>query len=473
MTNRTALSLALGATLASMIGCQHEDVQRINAQSFYTAKQLKPDTSDVNPLADVPRPKPVYGDIRPEPRVHDPLATTAPVDPPTASVTAKADARANGSENAEDQTISPAVRHVVREPEKALSEGYPPVAPTSPTSGEYMTIGGVVSEVNGTPIYANRVIRALETVLAAKAKELDPPQYAAAARALIQNQIGEFEQAELEFAAADRTLDENDKNLASQLTVMWTTQQITRAGGSREVAKKMYAADGKDFEEESKAYYRVTMRRIYYQRKIFPRLQVSADEMRHFYLKNVDNLFTEHGEAQFRLIKIDPRAVTGGRPAALDRARMLHDQALHGEDFGTLAERYNNDARLARNKGDVGVIQYGAFRLAKVEEAVWKLQPGQVSDIVEEADGSLYLAKMESRKNGKTLPFEDEKVQRQITLNLQETQMRDMRAKIRDNLLKNAVIRNDPEMMNSAIEMALQKYPAWSGRAEASTVTAP
>ena len=50
-------------------------------------------------------------------------------------------------------------------------------------------MGGVVAEVNGTPIYANRIIGAISTALAANAAELDPQRYRAAALDLIRKQI--------------------------------------------------------------------------------------------------------------------------------------------------------------------------------------------------------------------------------------------------------------------------------------------
>src|SRR4051812_21033403 len=46
-------------------------------------------------------------------------------------------------------------------------------ATTGPSSGQYLEVGGVVMDVNGTPIYANKVLRLLDPVFAAAASQYD------------------------------------------------------------------------------------------------------------------------------------------------------------------------------------------------------------------------------------------------------------------------------------------------------------
>src|SRR5581483_10109564 len=103
------------------------------------------------------------------------------------------------------------------------------------STGEYITIGGVVAEVNGTPIYANKILKALDTALATKAKELDAKQFEHVASDLINKQVQEYVRAELEYAAADRNLQSDDKTLADNLTMQWRQKRITECGGSVEV----------------------------------------------------------------------------------------------------------------------------------------------------------------------------------------------------------------------------------------------
>jgi len=353
--------------------------------------------------------------------------------------------------------ISPEVNSVIQRPELSQRDGAVTSRPTGITTGQYMTIGGVVSEVNGTPIFANKVLKALEPLLAARAKELDYKQYQQVAEQLILKQIKEFERAELEYAAADRILDSDDKHLSDALTVQWRSRQITDGGGSLELIKKKYVADGKNFDDEVKEQYRMFLTRIYYEKKVIPRIQISVSDMRDYYQKNLETQFTEHGEATFRLIKIDPREI-GGKDKAIARAKDLFDRANAGQDFSELAGSFNREPLLQKAKGLVGPIQRGAYKLEKVETAIWKLQPAQVSDIIDETDGCYYIAKLETLKKGRILAFEDQALQKSIRDNLRADQLRVLREQVQQNLLKNAVVRDDPQMMNSALEMALQRY---------------
>src|SRR5688572_6346828 len=107
----------------------------------------------------------------------------------------------------------------------------PAVAATGPTtigvsSGQYLHMGGLVMEVNGTAIYANKVIKMAEPVLAARAKELDQRQFRLFAMKEIGEQIAELRDLQLVYAAAERHLDQKDKDLADRLTMHWRQTQI-------------------------------------------------------------------------------------------------------------------------------------------------------------------------------------------------------------------------------------------------------
>ena len=84
---------------------------------------------------------------------------------------------------------------------------------TGPALGEYMTLGAVVVTVNGNPIYANKVISDIAPVLAVKARELEPDDFQRVAQDEVQKQLQVLVRTELEFAAAQRNLDDHDRKL--------------------------------------------------------------------------------------------------------------------------------------------------------------------------------------------------------------------------------------------------------------------
>src|SRR5512133_1419076 len=78
------------------------------------------------------------------------------------------------------------------------------VQQTGASLGGFKTLGGVVSEVNGNPIYANKVLRQLTPELAARAPEMDEQQFRALATQEINKRIEDLVKSELVFGAADR-----------------------------------------------------------------------------------------------------------------------------------------------------------------------------------------------------------------------------------------------------------------------------
>src|SRR5688500_17607503 len=166
-----------------------------------------------------------------------------------------------------------------------------PVAPaTAPavSLGTYMTIGTVVAEANGQPIYADKILSRVDPELSAKARleDMNEAKFRVIAAGLLKEQIdGEIVE-ELEFAAADRAATEEEKQMASGATTNWRQKEIIKAGGSVAVARQQYADQGKDFDEEVRQQYRRFMVMIHYQKRVFPLVSISADDIRHYYNQN-------------------------------------------------------------------------------------------------------------------------------------------------------------------------------------------
>jgi parvulin-like peptidyl-prolyl isomerase len=333
-------------------------------------------------------------------------------------------------------------------------------------AGVALTIGSVVCEVNGSPIYADKVLNSLEKVFAAEARRRNERAFRQFAKAEIEKQVTLFVEAELAFAAAKKNLDAREQSLAEAYTMAWRARQITQAGGSIEQARARAAAEGLSFDELVKDQHRLHMVQVYYTKRLMPRAQVRADEMRRYYNQNVSALFTEHGQAQFRVIKIDA-AKTGGAEPARAKIADLRARALRGEDFAELARTVNDDPHLMRQAGDVGLVQRGAFAVEPLEQAVWQLaEPGQVTDVVQVGD-AFYIARLEQRKPGRVRPFEDPAVQAQIEKALKGEMLASLRTREREMLMRDAIVYPYPPLYDVVLEMAMQKYPAWAASADA------
>lgn len=346
--------------------------------------------------------------------------------------------------------------------------GAPGSGPTTRvwTEGSYLELGAVVVNVNGTPIYANKVLSAVQGALAAEARNLDEERFRMAAEDEIHRRVDTLVRSELEFAIAQRSLSKEDKDIADRLTQKWREDQINQAGGSVEVAKQRARAEGTDFDELVQENYRVQMRRVYFQKKEFPKIQITANDMRQYYDKNESKLFSEPDTARFRLIKISSDQV-GSVELADQEIHEIRDKVTHGKaDFAELAGSMNSDSMLLKNKGDVGMgqpVERGSFAIEEVEQAVWKLKPGEVTQVIRVGD-DFYLARLDEKHLGKVRPFEDEAVQNEIRRTLEGQQFEQLREERVQELMRNAIIYPDPPFYTPVIEMAMEKYPEWAGK---------
>lgn len=357
--------------------------------------------------------------------------------------------------------MSPEARQLVASPRSTTA----PVDASRPSlpplgAGQAVAIGKVVCEVNGAPVFSRKVLQPIEAALAADARGNDPETFRKLASKTIRDQVDFLIRTELEVAAAKKNLTSQELQIADQATMVWRAKQITDAGGSLELAKQRAIAQGTTFEELIEDEYRANIVRLHYQKRLLPRVQVTADEMRRYYDRYKDEKFTSRAQARFRLIKVDIKKI-GDRATARAKAEELLARARGGEDFDTLAREYNDDPRYRANGGDQGMIDKGAFALTAVENAVWARNPGEVTDIVEERN-AFYIGKLEQKTEARVRSFDEEAVQDEIRNTLRGQQLQELRDKQRDQLLQGAVVNPYPPRIEPLLEIVMQRYPYWA-----------
>ena len=279
-----------------------------------------------------------------------------------------------------------------------------------------MTVGGVLAQVNDTPIYAHTVLALLERELSAKAHDLEPDAFREYATKRIVEQLHELVMDELVFTTAKRTLSAEDLKNADAWSAKIRQDTIKRAGGSVELARRLATDRGYDFDDLMRQHYRDTVRQLYQARNIDPQVQVTAGDMRDFYAAEGAKLYGDKDRLLFRVLEVDPKRFRSDQPRvdALVKARGLHERAAAGQDFTALASTSNDDDDLKSSGGDPGGwMDRHSFRLDAVEDALWALQPGKVTDVVE-VGGAFYVGKLEGKHEGHIKPFDDPAVQDDI-----------------------------------------------------------
>jgi parvulin-like peptidyl-prolyl isomerase len=340
-------------------------------------------------------------------------------------------------------------------PDRAAPASTEPLEP-----GVFQVVGFVVAEVNGNPIFADEVIKQLRSLLAAEARKLDREQFRQMAMQQLQRQVDVLIVNELEYAAADRELPAADKRIAELMTQQWRGEEITKAGGSEQLARQRYSAQGVDFDEEARRRYRGNLLQVFTHRKIMPLVRVSADDIRDYYSRNIAE-YTEFGEATFRVIKIDPKK-QGGRDAAERKARDIRARAIETDFAKLAASEVNDNLNWRATGGLVEGMKQDSYVLEKVEDAVWAARPGDVTDVIADG-GAFYVAKVESLKPGHVKPFADVGVQTAIRRRLENQQFQRLREQYRRKLEKDAVVRGDSRsQLEVALDMIMQNYDAWA-----------
>lgn len=113
-------------------------------------------------------------------------------------------------------------------------------------------------------------------------------------------------------------------------------------------------------------------------------------------------------------------------------------------------------------------MENGAYRVKEVEAAALKLQPGEVSDIIQ-ADQAFFLVKLEEIQRGTLEPFDKLEVQDRIREKLRAEQFQVLREKHVAELEKGAVTRRNDGMMQAALDIIMRRYNDWAGVKEADT----
>jgi parvulin-like peptidyl-prolyl isomerase len=347
-------------------------------------------------------------------------------------------------------------------------------APAQLASGQYLTLGALVCEVSGTPIYADKIVSDLTPALAAEAKQRGPEDFRAFALIQIRDKVKSMIQTELLYTAAVKNLTAEDRERAWNATMMWRDQQTRTTGGSIEMARLKAQQEGLNFDEMVQEQYRRYMVYLFQSKKLYPKVPVTANEMRRYYEMNLKTQFTETDQAQFRVIVVmasktgeNNMTASERRAAAANKIKQIRDSLLNGSDadFGKVASQTNDDPVLMKNAGRVGDsdgwMPRDSYRVKPVEEALWKLQPGQITDVIQVND-SYYIARLSDRKLGRVRPFEDIDVQAEIMDAIRRPQLAEAQDKFIQQLQRDAVVFPAEPRVEPVFDMVMQKYPQWA-----------
>ena len=131
-------------------------------------------------------------------------------------------------------------------------------------------------------------------------------------------------------------------------------------------------------------------------------ITVGDSELKRFYQEHRDR-FALPEEYQLSQIIIQPRS-SEGLAEALTKARRAMDDLKRGEKFEDVAMQYSDGAN-ALQGGRLGLVRQGEL-IPVIEQAVARLVPGGISDIIESPEG-IQIIRMDDRKPKQFRRYED------------------------------------------------------------------
>ena len=163
-------------------------------------------------------------------------------------------------------------------------------------------------------------------------------------------------------------------------------------------------------EEFLKNHFRQTLIFDKYRNKIMSETEITENDLRDYYNTHIDEYKKEEIKASHILITTlndMGEQLTEEETAKKESdAQDILARIKQGEDFEALAKEYSDDKASASNGGDLGYFAKGVM-VPEFEEAAFKLEKGQVSDVVKSSFG-YHIIKVDDKREEIT-SYEDEK----------------------------------------------------------------
>jgi parvulin-like peptidyl-prolyl isomerase len=131
-------------------------------------------------------------------------------------------------------------------------------------------------------------------------------------------------------------------------------------------------------------------------------ITVGDSELKRYYQEHRDQ-FAFPEEYQLSQIIIKPGS-SDGLADALTKARRAMDDLKRGEKFEDVALKYSDDAN-SLHGGRLGFVRQGEL-WPVIEQAVARLVPGGISDILESPEG-VHIIRLDDKKPKQFRPYED------------------------------------------------------------------
>jgi len=128
-------------------------------------------------------------------------------------------------------------------------------------------------------------------------------------------------------------------------------------------------------------------------------ITVSRREVEQFFKNHQDSIGTARESVDISHILVTTKPGQKAKEETYQKMKEIRKLIMDGQDLGELAGKYSEDPGSAMNKGDLGFVSRTSL-VREYAEAALKLNPGEISDIVESQFG-YHIIRLEEKRGEK------------------------------------------------------------------------
>jgi peptidyl-prolyl cis-trans isomerase SurA len=138
---------------------------------------------------------------------------------------------------------------------------------------------------------------------------------------------------------------------------------------------------------------------------IKPDISMSEPKLREYYQAHYDSYQAPEVRVSQIVILVPEKAQPKDWAVAKKRMEKVQERLKKGESFEQVATHYSDDKASAAAGGDLGFFVKGEM-IPVLEQAVFRMNVGEVSNVIRSTQG-LYLLKVTEKRGGTTPPFDE------------------------------------------------------------------
>jgi parvulin-like peptidyl-prolyl isomerase len=275
---------------------------------------------------------------------------------------------------------------------------------TSTEAGAQLKIiNAVVAEVNNDTITREDLLRGLRPQMALWPAKYTPTEFRNRVRQELLQRLRLEISRRLLLQEAGKDLKDEQRDAIEKEVEKDRQRQIAEFDGSMAKWKDHLVAEGWTPEDWHKDQVEGVTVASYLNSKFDPKVAVTRQELTAYYDSVRAARYELPAQAHLFLIKLQPQDYGNDFDAMMTRANALIRRARAGENFATLAKEASTDATAAKG-GDWGVLRKGSFREDAVDQALFSLPVGSISDALV-CGRNIYIIKVADRNAARIVPF--------------------------------------------------------------------